>query len=58
MINPCLLFQVAPCMNTNMYNHPLTEMQLNQLRSWGVDVIEPVEKLLACGDIGNLFNKY
>lgn len=45
-------------MNTNMYNHPLTEMQLNQLRSWGVDVIEPVEKLLACGDIGNLFNKY
>lgn len=45
-------------MNTNMYNHPLTEMQLNQLRSWDVDVIEPVEKLLACGDIGNLFYKY
>ena len=39
-------------MNTEMYNHPLTEEQLNRLRSWGVHVIEPVEKMLACGDKG------
>lgn len=42
-------------MNTNMYNHPLTEVQLKQLRSWGIEIIEPVEKLLACGDIGSGF---
>ena len=41
-------------MNTNMYNHPLTGTQLNQLKSWGVKVIEPVEKLLACGDVGKI----
>ena len=39
-------------MNTEMYNHPLTEKQLNQLREWKVRVIEPVEKVLACGDVG------
>ena len=39
-------------MNTEMYNHPLTEEQLNKLRAWGVHVIEPVEKMLACGDKG------
>ncbi|KAK8827685.1 hypothetical protein WA577_007232 [Blastocystis sp. JDR] len=43
---------VAPCMNTEMYNHPLTGSQLATLRSWGVEVIEPVEKVLACGDVG------
>ena len=39
-------------MNTEMYNHPLTGSQLATLRSWGVEVIEPVEKVLACGDVG------
>lgn len=39
-------------MNTEMYNHPLTSLQLATLRSWGVEVIEPVEKVLACGDVG------
>ena len=39
-------------MNTEMYNHPLTGKQLNQLREWKVRVIEPVEKVLACGDVG------
>ena len=48
----CLLSQVAPCMNTEMYNHPLTSQQLATLKSWGVQVIEPVEKVLACGDVG------
>ena len=39
-------------MNTEMYNHPQTGKQLNQLREWKVRVIEPVEKVLACGDVG------
>ena len=39
-------------MNTEVYNHPLTEKQLSQLREWKVRVIEPVEKVLACGDVG------
>jgi len=44
---------VAPAMNTHMYLHPLTELHLNVLRSWQwVDVLSPVEKTLACGDIG------
>lgn len=43
---------VAPCMNTEMFNHPLTTQQLALLQTWGVDIIEPCEKLLACGDVG------
>lgn len=39
-------------MNTEMFNHPLTSQQLTILKSWGVQVIEPVEKVLACGDVG------
>lgn len=40
-------------MNTQMYLHPLTEQHLGVLRSWGwVRVLEPVNKLLACGDVG------
>jgi phosphopantothenoylcysteine decarboxylase len=43
---------VAPAMNTRMWEHPTTTVQLTTLRSWGVKVIEPVEKLLACADVG------
>ena len=39
-------------MNTEMYNHPLTEKQLSILREWNVHVLPPVEKVLACGDVG------
>lgn len=44
---------VAPAMNTQMYLHPLTEPQLGVLKSWDwVEVLDPVSKLLACGDLG------
>lgn len=43
---------VAPAMNTVMWNHPLTDKQLRLLRSWGVYVVSPQSKLLACGDYG------
>lgn len=43
---------VAPAMNTLMWTHPFTEQQLNTLRSLGINVIPPISKVLACGDIG------
>ncbi|KAI5818464.1 flavoprotein [Pyronema omphalodes] len=44
---------VAPAMNTQMWLHPLTAQQLDILRSWGwVKILDPVAKLLACGDLG------
>jgi len=44
---------VAPAMNTQMYIHPLTDQQLSILETWGwFKILKPVEKMLACGDIG------
>ncbi|KAA8900642.1 flavo protein [Sphaerosporella brunnea] len=44
---------VAPAMNTQMYLHPVTEEHLAKLGRWGwVKVLKPVEKMLACGDLG------
>lgn len=44
---------VAPAMNTHMFLHPLTEEHLAKLRSWPwFEVLDPVEKRLACGDTG------
>ncbi len=43
---------IAPAMNTAMWEHPITETHLSTLRSWGVKVINPVVKTLACGDKG------
>jgi phosphopantothenoylcysteine decarboxylase len=44
---------LAPAMNTAMWNHPITKQQLDIIRGWGfVDIIQPISKKLACGDIG------
>eukprot|EP00043_Microstomoeca_roanoka_P002991 m.41840 g.41840 ORF g.41840 m.41840 type:complete len:201 (-) comp11864_c0_seq1:310-912(-) len=43
---------VCPAMNTLMWQHPITASQLTTLRTWGVDVVEPISKRLACGDTG------
>jgi len=43
---------VAPAMNTAMWEHPVTNTHINTLREWGVGIIEPVVKILACGDRG------
>ena len=43
---------VAPAMNTKMWEHPVTAGQLKKLQRWGVQVVDPIEKLLACGDKG------
>lgn len=43
---------VFPAMNTHMWDHPFTEKQLDVLKSIGYNVVGPIGKLLACGDIG------
>ena len=53
---------VAPAMNTAMWRHPITKKQLRVLEEdWGVggkndgwvEVLRPIEKELACGDVGD-----
>ena len=43
---------IAPAMNTNMYENPVTQDNLTLLRSYGWDVIEPASGRLACGAVG------
>lgn len=43
---------IAPAMNTKMYENPVTQRNLKQLREDGWDVIEPDEGYLACGAVG------
>ncbi len=43
---------LAPAMNTNMWNHPATQANLEILRRRGHVIVEPQEGLLACGTIG------
>lgn len=43
---------VAPAMNTNMYNNPITQDNLATLRRYGFTVIEPAVGVLACKDVG------
>jgi phosphopantothenoylcysteine decarboxylase/phosphopantothenate--cysteine ligase len=43
---------VAPAMNTNMLAHPTVQQNIVTLRNRGVEIIEPVNGLLACGDEG------
>jgi len=45
---------VAPAMNTQMYLNPFTQLHLQLLKSVypNLIVIEPITKLLACGDYG------
>ena len=45
-------FILCPAMNTHMFSHPVTQQSLNKLLTWGCTIIEPVDKLLACGDRG------
>ena len=43
---------IAPAMNTNMYENPITQDNLAILRRYGWDVIEPASGRLACGSVG------
>lgn len=39
---------VAPAMNTNMYENPVVQSNLQKLRDFGMEVIEPGTGMLAC----------
>lgn len=43
---------IAPAMNTNMYENPVTQDNLEILKKYGWDVIEPASGRLACGAVG------
>ena len=43
---------IAPAMNTNMYENPVTQDNLHLLRKYGWEVIPPVSGRLACGAVG------
>ena len=43
---------IAPAMNTNMYENPVTQDNLDTLRRYGWEVISPASGRLACGAVG------
>jgi phosphopantothenoylcysteine decarboxylase / phosphopantothenate---cysteine ligase len=43
---------LAPAMNTNMWNHPATQVNLKILRDRGHLIIDPDDGALACGMVG------
>jgi phosphopantothenoylcysteine decarboxylase/phosphopantothenate--cysteine ligase len=43
---------VAPAMNVNMWDHPATQENVEQLRARGVRIVAPDEGYLACGMTG------
>ncbi len=43
---------IAPAMNTAMYENQVTQDNLQRLRDYGWEVIDPCSGRLACGDVG------
>ena len=43
---------IAPAMNTNMYENPIVQSNIEKLAALGYKFIEPKESLLACGVTG------
>lgn len=43
---------ISPAMNTGMYENPVTQDNLEILRRYGWDVVEPDTGVLACGAVG------
>lgn len=42
----------CPAMNTNMYENPIVQRNINLLKEFGYEFIEPASGRLACGDEG------
>ena len=42
----------APAMNTKMYENPVTQDNLDTLRKYGWEIVEPASGRLACGAVG------
>ena len=43
---------VSPAMNTNMYENPIVQDNIEKLKQYGFNIIEPASGYLACGDTG------
>jgi phosphopantothenoylcysteine decarboxylase/phosphopantothenate--cysteine ligase len=43
---------VAPAMNVHMYEHPAVKRNIERLKSYGYQFVEPNEGYLACGYVG------
>ena len=43
---------LAPAMNTNMFDNPIVQDNIEKLTRFGYEVIEPANGYLACGDTG------
>ena len=43
---------ISPAMNTNMFENPIVQDNLQKLQSYGFEVIQPASGYLACGDTG------
>lgn len=44
---------LAPAMNTNMYENPIVQDNINKLKDYGMEIIEPATGYLACGTTGS-----
>jgi phosphopantothenoylcysteine decarboxylase/phosphopantothenate--cysteine ligase len=43
---------LAPAMETDMWQHPSTQANLEKLRAWGATIVGPAEGRLASGEVG------
>lgn len=43
---------IAPAMNTNMYENKMMKLNLDKLKAYGYEEIEPRISMLACGVVG------
>lgn len=43
---------ISPAMNTNMFTNPIVQDNLEILRGYGFEIIDPASGYLACGDTG------
>jgi len=43
---------IVPAMNTAMYENPIVQDNIKKLTSFGYEIMEPAEGVLACGDTG------
>ena len=44
---------VAPAMNHNMFHNPIVQDNIEKLKHYGYEIIEPVRGMLANGDVGD-----
>ena len=43
---------IAPAMNTNMFENPILQDNLEKLERYGMEIVSPASGRLACGDVG------